>query len=260
MALPTPLNAAAFLLLAGGGVALYVQNRGLEQKLADLEQVPAPVTRAESAPGGPPTLQAPAATKAEVKVMLDTLGEFTTRVSAQERRLSDLTAAAASKGGAAAGPAFEDAVRDVVNRMADEPDFKSKIALAAGRPVIDKKPTIGALAKVLSLDAVQETRFREDLKDTQVELFAVLSEERPDGTVPMALIQKSMEYPEGDPRRAEVFLSLFKQKIPGGEETYMERAIALATGFRKKTAEYLRPEQTDVFNRLDIDLFGVKMD
>lgn len=260
MALSTPLHAAALLLLAGGGVALYVQNRSLERKITDLEQMPAPVVRSESAAGSAPTLQAPAATKAEVKVMLDTLGEFTTRVAAQEKRLADVTAAAAAKGGASAGPAFEDAVRDVVNRMADETEFKAKIALAAGKPVIDKKPTIAALAKALSLDTTQETRFREDLKDAQLELFAVLSEERPDGTVPMAEIQKSMEYPEHDPRRAEAFLSLFKQKIPGSEETYMERAIALATGFRKKTGEYLRPEQTDVFNRLDVDLFGVKMD
>ena len=260
MALSTSINAAALVLLAGGGIALYVQNQDLEERIQGLQKPPAAVTRTEPAPTGGPTLQAAAATKAEVKVMLDTLGEFTSRVSAQEKRLADLTAAAAAKGGTAAGPAFEDAVRDVVIRMADEPDFKSKIALAAGNPIIDKKPTIGALSKALSLDTTQETRFREDLKDAQLELFAVLSEERADGTVPMSEIQKSMEYPEHDPRRAEAFLSLFKQKIPGSEETYMERAIALATGFRKKTSEYLRPEQTDVFNRLDVDLFGVKMD
>jgi hypothetical protein len=260
MALPAAVQAAAFVVLAGGGVALYAQNRSLERKLAELEQAPLPVARGEPEPGAAPTLQAPAATKADVERLHGTLGDVRARVDAQEKRVLELASSATARGGAAGGPAFEEAVREVVTRMTEDPEFRERLAAAAGRPALDKKPTFGALAKALSLDANQETRFREDLKDMQLELWAVLSEERPDGTVPMAEITKSMELPEGDPRRAEAFLNLFKQKIPGREETYVERAIALATAFRRKTAEYLRAPQQDVFSHLDVDLFGVKMD
>ena len=97
-----------------------------------------------------------------------------------------------------------------------------------------------------------------DLQEIQQELFALLSEERDDGVEPLELIAKAEELKEGDPKRAETFMKLFTLKIPGGEDTYMQRAVKLGTSFRKRIDEYLRPAQLEILNSIDVDWFSVK--
>jgi len=99
-----------------------------------------------------------------------------------------------------------------------------------------------------------------DLQEIQQELFGLLSEERDDGVVPMEMIAEAESLKEGDPKKAQVFIKLFTLKIPGEEETYMQRAVQLQTDFRKKTADYLRPAQLEVWQDLEVDLFSVKFD
>jgi hypothetical protein len=182
----------------------------------------------------------------------------------QELRTQVVATSRPTAGGAGApapgSAAFELGVRDVLARVQDEPEFKAKIAAAGGPATLPKKPTFGALAEHLGLDANQQKDFRRDLEDVQGALFALLSEKRPDGRVLMEEIVAVEGLPEGDPKRASTFLELFTLKIPGTEETYVARAVALTTAMRANTQRYLRPEQSSRFAALDVDLFGVKMD
>ena len=49
-------------------------------------------------------------------------------------------------------------------------------------------------------------------------------------------------------------------KIPGGEETYMQRAVKLTTSFRSKADKYLRTEQKEILNSVEVDWFSIKFD
>jgi hypothetical protein len=53
---------------------------------------------------------------------------------------------------------------------------------------------------------------------------------------------------------------LVQWKIPGSEETYIQRAVALAADFRTRAADYLRPEQATRLGSFDLDLFGITLD
>jgi hypothetical protein len=68
------------------------------------------------------------------------------------------------------------------------------------------------------------------------------------------------EKPESDPGRAQLFLTLMKAQVPGSDKTFLEKAVDLATEFRRRAGEYLRPDQAATFARMDVDLFGVKLD
>ena len=177
--------------------------------------------------------------------------------------MNDAEAAAASAAPAPDAteltPQLDEAVRDVVLDMAGDVRFRTKLGLS-GSPNIPKKPAFGQLADVLKLDASQEDEFRKDLTVLQQDVFSLLSEERGDGVVPLEEIARAEEMAEGDPRRAEIFIKLFTLRIPGGDETYMQRVVEWTADMKKRTAKYLRPEQVEIFNALDVDLLGVQMD
>jgi hypothetical protein len=251
------LAVAAFVGLAGAGAALFVQNRELARRLDDLSVQVVP-SEHPAVPGNDgPVLEGTPASRAEVADLRRSLDAVAERVTAQEKRAG----AAPGKGAAGTfdGDAFEQGVRAVLERVQDEPTFKAKVAEAAGKPALDKKPTFGALAQYLTLDESQQTSFRRDLEDVQGELMALLADRRPDGRVLLEELGASEALPPNDPKRTEVFLDLFKLKIPGTEQTYVEKAVALSQAFRKKIDGYLRPEQRERFSAVEVDLFGVKM-
>jgi hypothetical protein len=244
--------------LGATSVAAFLQGRDHARRLETLESMPtAPVPRAPGAPGEGPSLVVGGgpAFKADLDTLAQEVKELRARLAAGAKP------GTGGAGGAAPGSAaFELGVRDVLARVQDEPEFKAKVAAAGGAQTLAKKPTFGALAEHLALDANQQRDFRRDLEDIQGSLFALLSEKRPDGRVLMEEIVAVESLPEGDPKRATVFLELFTLKIPGSEETYVARAVTLATNLRTNAQRYLRPEQQSRFASLDVDLFGVKMD
>ena len=61
-------------------------------------------------------------------------------------------------------------------------------------------------------------------------------------------------------RLDQLFIKLFTMKIPGGEETYMQRAMKLTQGFRKKADAYLRAEQRELLDNVEIDWFSIKFE
>lgn len=246
------------LALGATSIASFAQGRDLARRLEVLESLPAPVPAREAGAsvegpslvvGGGPAL------KADLEALAGEVKDLRARLAVAPK------AGPGGGGGPAPGSAaFELGVRDVLARVQDEPEFKAKVAAAGGAQPLPKKPTFGALAQHLALDANQQRDFRRDLEDIQGSLFALLSEKRPDGRVLLEEVTAVESLPEGDPKRATVFLELFTLKIPGTEETYVARAVTLATGLRTNAQRYLRPEQQSRFASLDVDLFGIKMD
>jgi hypothetical protein len=216
----------------------------------------APAAPVAAAPG----LQGagPARDLAEVRRLAQTLGE----------RVDRLETDATARGAAAtpdvarlvALPAFSEAVRSqVLDMAAHDVDFRSRVGTGR-RDKLPRNAPFAQVAETLQLDASQEAQMSKDLQETQQGLYAVLSEERADGVVPMDLIARAEKLPPNDPRRAATFVQLFTLKIPGGEETYMQRAVKLQQGFRKKIEAYLRPRQLELLDAVEIDWFSVKFD
>jgi hypothetical protein len=238
--------------LGAVSVGAWTETRALERRLAALESA-APVAAAapEAAPAEGPTLLAGAApaTQKQVEALVREVAVLREQVKG----------VGGTRGSGPTGEAFEAAVRDVLDKAQGEPAFRGKVAAAVG-PALPNKPTFGALAQHLGLDTNQQRDFRRDLEDMQGALFALLAEKRPDGRVLMEEIAAAESMPPNDPKRTQVFLDLFTLKIPGTEETYVARAVTLASGFREQTRRYLAVEQHDRFARLEVDLFGVKMD
>lgn len=250
------LVASALLGLAGATLLLHARTRELEQRLDTLRtDLARPGERREATPAASgPVLEGAPATAAEVSALRR---DLEAQVAGLAARLPGPDAARPAA--LPAGEDFEAGVRDVLAKVADEPEFQRKVAEVAAKPALGKKPTFAALAQHLALDGSQEASFRRDLEDAQGALLALLAEARPDGRVLLEEIQKAEALPEGDPGRTAVFLDLVKLTIPGTEQTYLERAVVLATEFRKRADGYLRPEQRERFAALDVDLFGVRM-
>ena len=113
---------------------------------------------------------------------------------------------------------------------------------------------------MLELDVTQEDALRTDLLELKEGFLAIISMERDDGVVLLEEIQKVEQLPEHDPKRAQTFMQIFTLKIPGTEESYVKRLVEMTSSMRKKTEAYLRPEQVQRFNSLDVDLLGVELD
>jgi len=267
MSLQTLLSGLALTVAVGAGAVLYTQNQDLKERLSAVETMTTGAADAgDSAIAGSPTLNGGRTSRevAEVRRLANSLVQ---RVDEQETRLTAIAESAGDGpvGGPAAAaslrtPAFQEAVREVVLDMAgNDVAFRSKVG-TQDRTKLPKNAPFTRLADMLELDATQESRMSKDLQEIQQELFGLLSEERNDGVVPMEMIAKAEGLKDGDPKKGEIFIKLFTLKIPGEEDTYMERAVKLQTNFRKKTSDYLRPAQLEVWENLEVDLFSVKFD
>lgn len=267
MSIHTLLSGFALVVAVGAGAVLYTENQDLKERLAAVETMTTADTDAgDKAIAGSPSLSGGRTARevAEVRRLTNALVQ---RLDEQESRIKTIAEGSVEgpAGPQAAAtmrtPAFTEAVRDVVLDMAEnDVAFRSKVGGAQDRTKLPKDAPFTQLAETLQLDASQESQMSKDLQEIQQELFGLLSEERDDGVVPLEMIAKAEALKEGDPKKAEIFIQLFTLKIPGGEETYMQRAVKLQTGFRKKTNEYLRPAQLEIWQNLEVDLFSIKFD
>lgn len=260
MSTSTIVSLAAALLLGGAAAVLYSQNQALEDRLAAVEAragLGAADAEGEALPalGGEDVAEAIRRLDGSMERLAGRVGEAETRME-QGR-------AEATKAGEGAmdleSPALDEKVRDIVIDMAGDVRFREKLGIR-GSPNLPKKPAFGQLAEVLELDTTQEEAFRKDLLELKEGFMAVISLERDDGVVVLEEIQKVEELAEHDPKRAQTFMRLFTMKIPGSDDSYVKRLVEMTTRMRKKTQDYLRPEQTKRFNGLDIDLLGVEID
>jgi hypothetical protein len=168
----------------------------------------------------------------------------------------------APEGGSTAGKpsdaAFEEAVRGVVDRYAMESKFRDAVQKAAG-PVVPKKPQFDQLARALKLRPEQANRFQDEIRGIQTELYQLLQLPRADGVALWDEIVQAEQFPEGSPKKTETFLKLFKLTIPDTQETYVERAVALASRVKEGTHVYFDTDQLATLDSLDLDWFGIKI-
>ncbi|MDJ0523503.1 MAG: hypothetical protein QNJ90_15650 [Planctomycetota bacterium] len=243
----------------GAGAYLYSENAALKDRIATLET---PLADGEdpARPGATPALQGSGARR-ELAELRGLTRALTERMTSLERTAAEAPAAggvAIDAGALADKPAFTEAVREVVLDMAkNDVDLRARLGTQE-RTKLGKDAPFALVAETLKLDASQESQMNKDLQEIQQELFALLSEERDDGVVPLELIAKAEELKDGDPKKAETFMKLFTLKVPGGEDTYMQRAVQLGTSFRKKIDTYLRPAQLEILDAVEIDWFSVK--
>lgn len=269
MPVPAPVHVVAYLLVGGVAVASFAAARDLRARLETVEESLAAVKDARPGVGAPaPDGAAPglaaARGEAELRGRAEALSSELLALRRDHDRL--LATVLALPDGAKpedAGrfverPGFEDAVRSVVDRYALEHRFRDAVKKATG-PLVPKKPQFAELAKALDLDAAQSVRLEQDVRDIQLELFEILQLPRDDGVSPLEDIQQAEQYPEGNPKRAEAFLKLFRLTIPGTHETYIERAIALVGRVKGGTTAYLRDEQRALLDTLDLDWFGIRL-
>lgn len=261
----TWMAAAAILALGGTSVWLADQNQQLADRIETLETQRHLVhTDGDAAEGTRPSLDGGAAPTAEQ--LEERITGLTLRLAKTERALQAAkpeagngSAAAPDLAGLAESPDFQRAVRDVAMELADDVRFRSRLGLT-GSPNVPKKPAFHQLAAALELDAVQEEKMRGDLTEMQQTFFAIVSEERDDGVVPLERFAEADQLPDGDPKKARIFIEVLQLKIPGTEETYLKRLIDLQGAMRKKATDYLRPQQREIWANLDVDWMSVKME
>ena len=262
MSLSSAVSFAALTVAVGAGAVLYAQNQALQERVGDLEQtrLTAEVS-SEAAAKGPDLKGSRTAQEvAELRRMTDALVARVDQNETAVRSIADGTTEGTAKAAVLRTQAFQEAVREVVLEMAgNDAAFRAKVG-TQDRTKVPKDAPFARLAEVLELDAAQESQMSKDLQEIQQELFGILTEERDDGVVPMEMIAKAEALKEGDPKKAQIFVSLFTLEIPGSDETYMQRAVKLASGFRKKATTYLRPAQVEIWQNLDVDLFSIKFD
>lgn len=271
MALPAAAHVVAWLALGGSALYVVAQNRDLAARLERMETAQAEAPSAGAGGAAP----APLAGSKEIVAVRAKADDATRRAEVLSAELTKLrtdhdrllaTVLAMPEGAKAdAGtskfverPGFEDAVRGVVDRYAMEHKFRDTLKKATG-PLVPKKPKYEELAKALKLDGPQTARFEQDIRSIQTELFEILQIPRDDGFVPLEEIQAAEQYPEGSPKKAEAFLKLFKATIPGTQETYLERAVALVARVKDGTKAYLQDEQRGLLDTIDLDWFGIQM-
>jgi hypothetical protein len=260
MAVPAAVHVAAWVAIGAGVAYVGVRQADVAKRLDALERTPA--AAAASAPASDPVREAELATlRGRVE---SNERDTVTRVEEVKKEVQRLWAEwlrspeGASIADLKADPKFEEAVRGVVDRYAMERKFREAIQKASG-PLVPKKPSFEQLAKALELKPAQAEKFAAEIREIQMALYEVLSTPRADGVVLMEEIQQAEQYPEGSPKRTETFLKLFKLTIPYTEETYVERAIALATRVKEGTREYFEPSQYETLSTIDLDWFGIKM-
>ena len=150
--------------------------------------------------------------------------------------------------------------RERAVQRADANITEKEEALAKARDDLGlRRAELVRAERALKLSSAQSARFEEDIRGIQQELFTILQVPRDDGVAPLEEITQAEQYPDGNPKKAEVFLKLFKLTIPGTQETYVERALALVGRVKKSTEAYLDDGQRELLNTIDLDWFGIKM-
>lgn len=271
MPLPAAAHVLAWTVLGAGLGIVIVRENGIIDRQAkqDAERATAPT---EPAPGGTDLGGAKefaglSAKLSELARRLQTSESENKTLRSDHDKLVATILASGGPGGVSADalaskfvekPGFEESVRAVIDRYALEAKFRETLKKAAG-PLVPKKPKFEQLSKALSLSDAQQHRFGEDIRSIQQELYQILQVPRSDGVVPFDEITQAEQFPEGSPRKAELFLKLFKLKIPDSEETYFEHAVTLVQRVKEATKTYLDDGQRSTLDSIDLDWFGIQM-
>jgi hypothetical protein len=262
MPVPAAAHVLAWVALGSGLVFVAVRQGDLDRRLSVAEKAPPAAAPSPAAADDPAREAELAVLRGRVETSERANASQVEEVRKEVQRLwaewMRSPAGGPDLATLSADPAFEDAVRGVVDRYAMERKFREAVQKASG-PLVPKKPSFEQLAKALELKPPQAERFASEIRAIQTELYELLAAPRADGVALLEEIQQAEQFPEGSPKRTETFLKLFKLTIPDTEETYVERAILLASRVKEGTKDYFEPAQYDTLASIDLDWFGIRM-
>lgn len=120
------------------------------------------------------------------------------------------------------------------------------------------KPTMSELSEALELDPRQEDQVAAILDRAKDEVFELATIPRADGTGKIDDFAMAMQ--AEDPERAmrEVFQSLFTEKVPGRETTYLAEILQVNQEVMQQFEPVMNEEQLKQLQRLHVDLLGVQ--
>ncbi len=154
--------------------------------------------------------------------------------------------------GSAALPAG--AIDEAVNRAVDK-----KIAELPQGKGGEWKPTIGEFQTAFNLSAEQTDQAEQIFDTAKQESFNLLATRRPDGTSKvddLVAAFTSSDDPEGAVKK--FFVSLFQEKIPGREETYIVEILRIKANADSSLRTIFTDEQATTLSRVNLDHLGVK--
>jgi len=226
----------------------------LSRRVSELE-----AGKAVSADGAP----APIALGEEVQELRDQITAVAKAQAEQKKQLSEQFASLENsvitgpKTGATAGAgAMKAGALEALVAKAVDKKIEEEIPNREGG---EWKPSLDQLKDTLKLNDYQTTQAEKILDDAKAEVFKLAGLKREDGTSKLDDLVAAVTDPvDAEGAMKDWFMSLFRDKIPGREETYISELLVMKTRTEKSLVEMLGEEQVKKMRRLNIDYLGVK--
>lgn len=175
--------------------------------------------------------------------------EFDRRLARVERATPG---AERPEAGAAGGRLESESVEKTVARMLDE-KLKDRPQYEGG----EWKPTLQQFKETLDLSEEQTTKSEQILDDAKHEAFQLLSTKRNDGTSKLDDLVGAMKAADPEAEMKRIFTSLFTEKIPGREETYIAEVLRIKVRAQSSLDDVLSADQRKTLSRMNLDHLGV---
>ncbi len=124
------------------------------------------------------------------------------------------------------------------------------------------KPTLDEFQKAFALSDEQTERAERIFDDAKHEAFTLLATKRLDGTSKVDDLVAVFTNPEAgadqDAQAKRFFTTLFTEKIPGREETYIVEILRIKESADRSLKTVLTEEQSKKLSRTNLDHLGVK--
>jgi len=121
------------------------------------------------------------------------------------------------------------------------------------------KGSLQQLTEALELNEYQTLQSERILDDAKAEMFRLAGLKRADGTTKLDELVEAVTHPE-DPEGAmkRWFTSLFTDRIPGRDETYIAEILRMKSRTESSLKEILDEKQAKKMLRMNVDYLGVK--
>jgi len=120
------------------------------------------------------------------------------------------------------------------------------------------KPSLDEFQKTLALSDEQADSAERIFDDAKHEMFQVASLKREDGTCWIDDLAGAFKDPDPEAKMKEVFMTLFTNKIPGRDETYIVEVLRIRERAQKSLTSVLDEKQSKRMLRMNLDYLGVK--
>jgi len=226
----------------------------LYRKVADLESgktvllggAPAPIALGDEVQSLREQLSAVAKAQAERK----------REVSEQISALTTSVEAGRALGGTSGGGSMKPGDLEALVAKAVDKKVEEEMPQREGG---EWKPSLDQFKDTLKLNEYQTQQSERILDDAKAEVFKLAGLKREDGTSKLDDLVAAIQDPvDSEAAMKDWFMSLFREKIPGREETYIAELIRTKDRTEKSLVEVLSEAQVRKMRRLNIDYLGVK--